>query len=32
MGGAGAGRDSLYSMVVLEGCNSGGMVSCVMSL
>lgn len=32
MGGLGAGRDSLYSMVVLEGWSSGGMAFWVMSL
>ncbi len=32
IGGFGAGLESLYSMVVLAGCNSGGMAVAVMSL
>ena len=32
MGGDGAGRASRYSIVVLDGCSSGGMASEVMSL
>jgi hypothetical protein len=32
MGGLGAGRESLYSIVVLDGCNSGGIAFAVMSL
>jgi hypothetical protein len=32
IGGLGAGLDSLYSIVVFEGCNSGGMALAVMSL
>jgi len=32
IGGEGAGRASLYSMVVLLGCSSGGIVSWEMSL
>ena len=32
IGGLGAGRESLYSIVVLDGCNSGGIAFAVMSL
>ena len=32
IGGEGAGRESLYSIVVLCGCSSGGIASCVISL
>ena len=32
IGGLGAGLESLYSMVVLLGCNSGGIAVGVMSL
>ena len=32
MGGVGAGRASLYSIVVLPGCSSGGMAFSLMSL
>lgn len=32
IGGAGAGRDRRYSIVVLAGCSSGGMAFAVMSL
>lgn len=32
MGGLGAGLDSLYSIVVFEGCSSGGIALAVMSL
>lgn len=32
MGGAGAGRDKRYSIVVFAGCSSGGIALAVMSL
>lgn len=32
IGGLGAGRESLYSIVVLDGCSSGGIALGVMSL
>jgi hypothetical protein len=32
MGALGAGRESLYSIVVFDGCNSGGIAFAVMSL
>jgi hypothetical protein len=32
IGGLGAGRESLYSIVVLDGCNSGGIALAVISL
>ena len=32
IGGLGAGLESLYSIVVLAGCNSGGIAVAVMSL
>jgi hypothetical protein len=32
IGGLGAGRDNRYSIVVLDGCNSGGIAFAVMSL
>jgi hypothetical protein len=32
IGGLGAGRDNLYSMVVLEGCSSGGIALVLISL
>ena len=32
IGGLGAGRESLYSIVVFDGCNSGGMAFAVISL
>jgi hypothetical protein len=32
MGGLGAGRDNLYSIVVLDGCSSGGIALAVISL
>lgn len=32
IGGEGAGLASLYSMVVLDGCSSGGTASALMSL
>ena len=32
IGGLGAGRESRYSIVVFEGCSSGGMALAVMSL
>lgn len=32
IGGLGAGRDNLYSIVVFDGCNSGGIALAVISL
>jgi len=32
IGGLGAGRDILYSIVVLDGCSSGGIALAVISL
>ena len=32
IGALGAGRESLYSIVVFDGCNSGGIAFAVMSL